>query len=891
VPKEASAGQASARLVLLGRRSDLLQLHGQADLPPRFLGVFEGTLEQTAGDHDTGDLDRLWGEHEVVAFDADLLFQKPGESSRQRDYRDNLAQKLAARRVAVLVVLRDCDFGNRSLAALVRRHGDAGNSRVVCAPSTHKLVSWLQTLSAQDLECTLEEDAQSGLARLRIRDVKERGFVDVVDEPSGNLGELLELVSVHEGDRHDLVSRWFSKDVARRPDATVADLLSDCARRQEQEAFQRIADCWRTTVARMQSDTRAHTRLELVVVATRALEAPDARQFEPFEQLARTWLMSDRLRVGGDKRTLVRARHVWPDSVGALLARLALARRDDGGKGLYAWRSFCCGIGADAKEVERMRAQQTQSILDRADEAPEDLQIERKGPFEPITEDWLVARESPERVEWDRGGAESVVSTELAESRWSAEHRAAGNSLGKQRMKLGRALSGSDSRDPERVFSQQYWQRIQRSPGQLRVYGTARLFRADFTIQQKIEEHRGEWRKEVLERRRLLAREREVALHHAEELDRARKFHVPIAWRMLVGSAVAVYSGFLSLNVLRVMLTFEAGTWATGIWIFGAALLGGWLGAFLPAWVERRRGVRAAQALSQSIADVDRGHREAVKDTHEVFRDAEDVRQTIRITSVHRRTTLLAERAWAIVRDAREEVARNFERRKLLGEQASQGSSSQERLAAEDLRDWRSAALLRPDLEAQLSSRDEAKWRKVFDELSQEFRVLWSDGLRQEDPLCTGFLRVAVLRRLVHRLAALVSERIEAQLLEDAQAESERDGSSAKASAWIDRILAGVGLEAASHSMLTVLDDGAAQRTRGYYKFYRRRGIGLATQISAELPRRHQDFVGCEQVDVDSLPLGGFLMLFHEVSLRRDGIAFVLDESETKDLPQGAGPS
>jgi hypothetical protein len=458
-------------------------------------------------------------------------------------------------------------------------------------------------------------------------------------------------------------------------------------------------------------------------------------------------------------------------------------------------------------------------------------------------------------------------------------------------MKLGRALEAADARDPERVFSQQYWQRVQRSPGHLRVYGSARLFRADFTIQQKVEEHRTEWREEVLERRRTLAREREEALHHAEELDRARTFHVPIAWRMLIGSAVAVYSGFLALNVLRVMLTFDAGAWATGVWVFGAALVGGWVGAFLPAWVERSRGIRAAHRLSVEIADVDRAHREAVKDTHEVFRDAEDVRQTIRITSVHRRTTLLAERAWSIVREAREEVAREFERRKLLGEQASPGADSAERLAAEDLREWRSAAVLRPVEGAHLGVKDEQKWKSIFDEVFHEFRRAWATGLSEEDPYCTGFLRVAVLKRLVEQLAAMVSDRIEAQLLADAQAESQRFGSTCNASLWVNKMEAAVGFDAAAHSMLTVLDDGAAQRTSGYYRVYRRARMPLAEEVSRGLSKLRQGFAEVRPMDVDALPLGGFVMVFHEVPLRRLGVGFVLDESETQDLPQSGGQS
>jgi hypothetical protein len=102
---------------------------------------------------------------------------------------------------------------------------------------------------------------------------------------------------------------------------------------------------------------------------------------------------------------------------------------------------------------------------------------------------------------------------------------------------------------------------------------------------------------------------------------------------------------------------------------------------------------------------------------------------------------------------------------------------------------------------------------------------------------------------------------------------------------------AAVGFDAAAHSMLTVLDDGAAQRTSGYYRVYRRARMPLAEEVSRGLSKLRQGFAEVRPMDVDALPLGGFVMVFHEVPLRRLGVGFVLDESETQDLPQSGGQS
>ena len=872
-------------LVLLGRRSDLLQLQGQADLPPRFLAVFDGGLEATAGDAEIADFDRLLRRHHVVGLDAGLLAAAPGDDARTRRYRDNLGQKLAARRVALLTVLREWEFARQRHDASFLHRGDSVGVEVPCEPTRHTLADWRAAAAHGGLLVEVEVEEAGDRACLLVSGPPRSPLVGARDR-RGTLAALLEFACEGAADAPRLRSRWFARNLVQRADATMAELLADCAQRQERESLDRLLGAWRDATARMQADTRALTQLELIVVGTRPVAADDQQRIAGFHDVARTWVMTDRLRVGGDGQTLVRACHVWPDAVASLLARLCLGGKEPGARGLYAWRSFVCGIAADPARVEALRDAETNAILIAADEAPGGLSIARKGPFEPIQGKWLVERDKPAAIDWDAGGGPAAVSRSCGESVWVADHRLAGATLGAQRAKLGKAMLG-DAADPERVYSQQYWAQIHRSPGMLRVYGKDKLFKASTGLFQRIPAHLKEWREDVLRARRDLAVEREKLAHAAEEFDRARRFHVALAWRATIAAAVSAYAGFLGLYVLRVLLTFSASTWSTGVTIFALAVAGGWFGAFLPALVERRRGEAAARALAKQLDDVDGLHRKAVEKTHEVFRDAEDVRQTIRITAVQRRTTLLAERAWTIVCKARDAVAREFERRKQLGAKVGQVDEL-ERLASEDRRDWRVASIVRPIYEHGRDMPDRPVWDAAFADVATAFRREWQSRLEVEDPFLTGFLRAAALRQLVRDLADMVGARIEQELLRQAERNCEAAGGSVQPQTWADRIVAAVGFDADHHAMLSVLDDGGAQRTPGAYRLFRRDGE-LADDVCRRLKGVRQGFAGGAAAVVDGIPLGGFAMLFHEVPLTWRGIGFALDESATQDLPGSGG--
>lgn len=880
-------------LVLLGRRSDLLRLQGQADLPARFLAVYEGGLEATAGDADQADFDRLVRRHRVVGLDAELLAGTEGEDLRTRRYRDNLVQKLAARRVALLTVLGEAEAVARDAVVSFVRRGDSGGITVTCQPERQSIDDWRAAAAEVGLRIDVDLDAASDLACFVVTAADGSPMVAARSRDRDRTGDLVELLAfASEGDPDEsrLRSRWFAAAHVRRSDGKMAAVLADCARRRERESLDLVLRSWREALASMQADTRALVQLELIVVATRPIAIDDQQRIAGCRDIARAWVMTDRLRAGGDRRTLVRSCHVWPDAVAALLARLCLDRPEPGARGLFAWRSFVCGIAADASRIEAIRDRETRAILDRAEEAPDGLAIQRKGPFEPLEAKWLVDRADPPAIDWDEGGGGRVVDAACAESAWVADHREAGARLGIERAKLGKALLG-DAADPERVYSQHYWTQVHRSPGMLRVFGTERLFRADpaTRLHERIPAHLAEWRDDVLGARRALARGREDVRQAAEEFDRARRFHVALPWRILVGSAVASYAGFLALNVLRVLLTFGAAEWSTGITIFAAAVVGGWAGALLPAWVEHGRGRAAAVALTNRMREVVAQHRDAVAETHEVFRDAEGVRQTIRITSVQRRTTLLAERAWSIVSRAREEVAAAYERRKLLGGKAG-GVDESERLAAEDRREWRSASVVRPVYEHGRDMPDGAVWSAAFADVATAFRREWQERMEAEDPYCTGFLRVAVLTKLVHDLADLVSARIERELLLQAERNAIAGGGAIGPQAWVERIAGAIGRDADQHAMLSVLDDGSAQRTSGVYRMYRR-DTALAADVCRRLAAARPGFASGPMTLVEAMPLGGFAMLFHEVPLAWQGVELVLDESASRDPADGEGAS
>ncbi len=878
-------------LVLLGRRSDLLRLQGQADLPYRFLSIFDGDLESTAGGSGDSELDGLLERHSVVGIEAEFLTSSSTDDASVQRYRDNLAQKLAARRVALLVVLRDQDLAKGVAETIFVVRGSSGGLSVSCEPGRDSLRDWQAAAASARLQIDLEFDEARDCACVRVSS-REGVPVLAARDRRGNVAESLELRPEGPPEHAQLRSRWFSLDLARRPDATMGQVLADCAQRQERESLERVFAAWSDASARMQADTQALTRLELVLVATRAIAKEDRERIRPFENCARIWVMTDRLRAGEGHQVLVRARHIWPDAVGTLLARLCVDEEKDSKRGsIYAWRSFVCGISADLARIEELRVAHTTRILEASEKAEDVPKVERRGPFQALETKLPLTDPTQPSLDWDRGDARLAVGTYCAEERWVAEHRQAGTHLGVERVRLAKPKKGDDtsaapdSEDPERKYSEAYWAKVHSSSGALRTLAGARLFLPDpdQNLRNTIPANNEAWLNKVLAARRILARDREHLLHATEEFERAYRFHVAIGWRVFIGSVVAAYAGFLALNVLRVLMIFSSGTWSNGLAIFALALLGGWCGALLPAHVERQRGRSAATALANQLSGVDNQYQKGLTDTHTLFRTAENVRQTIRITALQRRTTLLAERAWTIVCRSRDDVARDFERRKLLGS-ATSGVDTTERLWLEDWREWRKAAVIRPTYSHDLNRPNSGSWDETFRSVEIEFQMSWKEQLEREDFHKTGFLRASVLDRLVRELADRVGSRIEEELLKQAEENSSVAANPIEEETWLEGILRAMGKDVRHHALLSVLDDGSvAQRARGEYRYFHRES-SLAESTIEKLKERTS--LEPKRVPVKSLPLGGFAMLFHEVPVKwNEQLSFAILDDGYEPLP------
>jgi hypothetical protein len=667
-------------------------------------------------------------------------------------------------------------------------------------------------------------------------------------------------------DKGALVSRWFSSGLADAA-CELAALLQDCAERRERSILEAVVSTWLETHERMQAHTQLFTRFELVVVANRAYTRADRELLERFSAHGRVWLMTEQLRAGGNMQELVHASYVWPDAVASLLARLDVLGPTDTGRGFFGWRSFTFGARAEDGRVERLREQQTTQLLEEVDGEPEPPKIEPVGPFQPIDVAWQIDRKQPgeDLLDWDAGHLAQEVRSAADEQDWCADHRDAGDGLGHARMRLGREWTNPETEDPERLFAQGYWREIHKRPGVLRRFAEGRHLRGKTDLLQTLRLHRAQWQ-DLLNRRRAVAEAREALTQQAEEVDRARDFHLGALPRLAVGAVVSCFVGFLCLNLIRVLLLISPTTWFTGALMFLLALSGGFAGALLPAWIERRRGVAVAGTLARDLERLDAEQRRIVEDTRELFRDAEEARQSLRKDSVRQRTVLLAERAWAIVRETQDKVKGEFHQRKLLGAVAS-GGHSREAIALQDRQEWRRAAQIVPEAALDLDHDSEA-WDKEFDHVARTFLEEWKQALDEEDGLETGFLRAAVLRELVVRLSDDVVEVIEKALWQ--QITRAVKAKSIKMNAWSAPFGQAIGRDLKLGALFSVHYRGDLGDDAGSYLWIHRDG-GFAPKLLDAILREFQSRFGNlrpASVPVQqSVPLGGFATLFHELEV------------------------
>ena len=865
VPSEAS-------MVLLGRPEHLRGLHGRADLPAHFLTVFSGGLFDTvspeahAGE-DLGQLATLWQRYQVVGLDIGLLSLRRGSTKREQLFHDNLAQKLATRRVVLLAVLQDVEVAEGVSKLSLLREGQVAGPAVVCRPAEQTLGDLLRAIEGDGVIAKVEVDKERGAARLRLRcKKKQRALSRAVCSGVCDLSDLLGF----ERDKDALVSRWFAADFAS-PKTALVELLQNCAERQEHAMLEEVVTTWLATRDGMQADTRAFTKFELVVVATRDFTVEDRALLDRFAERNRVWLMTDRLRVGGDKRKLVRAAFVWPDAVASLLARLSLADPRESRGGYFGWRSYVFGASADEEHVERLREQETTRLLNEVDRSDELPHIETAGPYEPVGEELVQARDEVTQavVDWDEGGVAARAAATLQENAWCSDHRIAGDDLGEVRSQRGEAWEDArlpvEQRDPERAFAQAYWTEIHRRPSVLRQFAAGRHMRGETDLVGHVRDQAHAWHV-LLEQRRRLARERESLLQQAEEIDRAFTYHLGAVPRLAIGAVVGAFLGFLCLNVIRVLVLISPTTWFTGALMFFLALLGGFAGALIPAWVERRRGQAATAKLARRLRDVDDAHAQAVADTYRLFAKAENVRQSLRGDGVRKRTVLLAERAWSIVKAAREEVAREFQQRKLLGV-ASGHRNEHDGLAREDRREWREAARIRPAKRLELRTSGE-EWNRAFEGVMTRFLGEWKSDLIKEDPFCTGFFRAAVLRQLVVRLSDYVVAEVDTELLRQL---SEQIGDELDLEDWVAPFESSIGGSVFDGALMSTLYEGGIDHVDGGSYVWMHRDRPFAADLLQKLLHSCETVFGSAHIISKSvpgsLPLGGFALLFHELEV------------------------
>jgi hypothetical protein len=347
---------------------------------------------------------------------------------------------------------------------------------------------------------------------------------------------------------------------------------------------------------------------------------------------------------------------------------------------------------------------------------------------------------------------------------------------------------------------------------------------------------------------------RELATQHAEEVDRARSFHVGLGWRVAIGTCVAAYAGFLSLHILRVLTALSSGTWGTGLAIVLCAVAGAWVGAVLPAWVERAAGRRATAKVRTEAEGVAAAHVKSAQETYKLLQGGDKIQLELRKLAIQRRTWLLANRAWHIVRSTLEELRRSAARRRLLIP-ADRLVNKAERLELEDRREWRDRSVLGISIPLHTDGVD----------VSDEFTRSWKSALQTEDRDCTGFLRAGVLRHLVRELDRQIVESIESQMLDngtsrldDLLSKEEKEGELIKA-----KLKTAYGAGDWCHPLLSVDDSLVAERAKGEHWFFAQKNCRFLADAAKSV--LHEERL---EQPPEGLPIHALGLYFHCVNLQ-----------------------
>ena len=875
----ALGGKAEGAVILVGNPIDLQEFGELSDLPARFYQQFTGKLTETVSVKGNTDLDALLNNYEVVGIDLRMLIRDAREPADRRRYKINFAQQLAARRVIVLSVLRGWEPSGQRASVEI----DAPSGRFVSHASDAPFVQWCENLLAYGVVAKFRPEPGTDKCWLRLT-------TDSSKESQENLATVVKSVhaifALREIDG-GLESSRFSVALAHDTSARLEAVFQDCVKQRERDGLSAVHAAWRDAVANMQPDVRSRSRIELAIIATRAFEPDDVRIIKALTAEAnrtapvRAWLMTERLRVADDARDHAFARHIWPDALAMLMARLSGASVHDSGGGCFAWRAVAFGPSFDDSRLESLRKEGVHQILREPSPVGTRPSIDFTGHLRFISHECTVVRPNPTKIEWDNALGDkkacTLASRELSENLWKQDYRTAGRDLAGKRAAIMRNDAGgssrvgattsavstvsedADSRDPERLFSVAHWRRIHERPGMLCAFAEGVMSRTAARSDDLTAQRRSDWGGGVLPARSDIAVKRECTLQHAEDLDTSREFFISVRWRMLIGLIVALYMAFIALNLLRVLMLIKPGTVLPGIGMVLCAVVGAWAGAVLPAWMEKRAGRRAAEKLDNEIQEVNEQQQVNVKNTHAMLLEADKRRQVARRTALNRRTLLLANRAWTVVLSA--ENALGVEAARRLAKKGTSAHQDADRLAQKDRRVWRDHAYFRPAAALPESVYTDPLIGKELERIKLKFLERWCEVLDTEDRYCTGFLRARVLEALVRELSGTMASGLAEAVLELGERRFLVAATSTSADEWAHEVMKRIGTDSGSHAMLSVLDEGAGKRPRGEYRILRRRSE-LAKSVSSIIERRT---TGAMVVDVNRLPFGAYGMVFNEV--------------------------
>ena len=883
--------------ILLATAQELREFSAQAAVPAHFFSVFSDSLEMTASPKGDDGLDALLDRYELVGIDIELLLDGASDTSDMVRYRRNLAQKLCGRSVVGLWVVKEPSWQGETHWTL-RRSAESrmGESPVgFCSEKTTPtmLADMIRPLGAR----LGVEPAGSG-ARLVLEWISGSPM-----QPLEEGGLPVAATLGFKNDAGKLVSRDIAVEPSILKDMPLVGFLGELHYEMEVERLARLNEARSMLRRHMQQDTQGREAFELAIIATRPMRVADEVGLKKHFSLdgvswtTRAWVMQHTLRAAANSQTLLASKFVWPDALSFLLARLKLAEETHGrSMGLYAWRAVGFGPSTDAHELENLRMQMLQNVLESVDSPEKMPRVRSEGAYAPVGKSRFDTAPSSKEASWLEGDVASGAEAAFGEQHWVTDYRREGRCLARDRAHLvtGHDPNGTESigtSDPDVDYVNTLWERAHASPGTLMFLANGVGFRVKTPLKEQVERLQKAWREEVIGRRRRIAIQRELLFQATEEVDSARDYHMALKWRVLIGAAVTVFAVYTSLVVFSLLMSVSAGSLAAAFIVIAGALIGAVCGVMAPYQLEVWRGKKAVAAVAKAAEELKAAHTDAVRHTYNFVVDGDDLRQKLRRAALERRTELLANRAWTIVKRAREGISNDLAQRRLLDEPSVQTGNA-ERLAREDRRDWREHAVVRPAMARIRSDEGMREWKDLQTQMRHRFLDRWRARLDAEDRYRTGFIRARVLRELVLELSQDIADEITRRLLDIVEREFARRpdfhsvlssnaagnaspaASRESALSWGQHVYGRIGKDWAAHAMLSATYEDDGNRAHGTFRFFARRDCHIGGNVLQELRKRRVEQITVHTSEARA-PLGLFGFVFEEVPvvLQATGLA------------------